>query len=1609
VTNDPNPLITLFRQCAVRIGDDAGRFRGTGFFVAPGRIVTCAHVVHGAAELRVQWQDRQPVRATVAAAQPPLALVSDPATYPFPDLAVLNLGSDTATWDHPCAALTDARPVLDEARAVLYLAGYTVEHGKSPELTGAATEFESEVHDGSGTFYKLKRGQILHGFSGSPLLDLRSGAVAGVVESTRGSKSSLGGFAVPAAAVTAAFTGIAEANRVFHQGDPRWPAAVEAEQTRAAERAGMRSRLGLRPAVVKLEPGEEVSPATLLRPRHAVVGYVGREQLLNDVAAWCESGSPTGTGLWFVTAGGGFGKTRLAIQACLEAEARGWTAGLLPLDASDDKLQALADWPGRLLIVIDYAETRPALIGRLVDEFAAREPRPPVQIMLLVRRRAARDDLLTMFNQQQEEYLAGLLRRAPLSRLDENDSEVDRLELFRRASTGFAARSSVQPGQGRPPLLRAPHFGRPLYVLIAAYLRQSSAGTDVDTLSEPDLLRELLSRHEAAHWDRWAHRHQLTLDPADQRNAVALATLLTASGESEALTVARLIPHHAEEPEPRLIAIARWLSQLYPAAGDNSQLSIAALEPDRLGEVLVADVLRRYPDLMAAALDVASDRQLTQALTVTTRIARDDPAVREQLRPALDQRLPDLFERGLGSGDALLDAVFDAMIISRPARGALDLANRLPPPLPVWLRPIAVAVTTLAVDGLRARDSSDPDAAPELARALGNLAVSLSEMRRWDELLEVADEAVTRFRQLAEASPAVYPAGLAGALSNRARALNGMGRSGEALEAAAEAVTRYRQLAEASPAVHLADLAEELGDLAGVLYQMGRPDEALPVTDEAVTYYRQLAEASPDVYLPRLVGALSNRAIVLSRTGRSGEALEVAGEAVTSYRQLAEASPDVYLPRLAGALNNRANFLSETGQWDEALEAGGEALTYLRELTEASPAAYLPELARALSNRTKFLSETGQWDEALEAEDEALTYLRELAETSPAAHLSSLAAALNNLARALSETGRSDEALEAAGEAVTYLRQLAETSPAAHLSSLAAALNNLARALSETGRSDEALEAAGEAVTYLRQLAETSPAAYLPRLAAALNDRARFLSETGQWEEASEASSEAITRYRELAESSPAVYLAGLASALTDRVMSLSEMARRDEALEVAAEAVTHYRQLAEASPRAHVPGLASALNNLATALSESGRRDEALEVAAEAVAHYRQLAEASPRAYLPGLAWSLDTLGAFLSEAGRADEAEEVFADIFERFADSPLGRGQILLVRGRWRAGRSSASHAVRDLAAALAAAEEADDRDSRGQARQQLRALRERDPSAFDHAWEQTQQPLPVWLRYPAVEDHLTSIVVAWAETPDLPASRAYLDDNAAVLLTDQAEAAVEHLIDANPTAGILEDDLALLREARVHGSGSAYAAMQEQLLAAESTQILQEWAHAAMWEASRAYAAAHADQLLRPLTISTLDDLCADDPGNPGGRLLRGLLRYATDAGFDAAYELLADPARLQAALAVSDPEPPATTRLALARMHSSLSSDDPEAHFQLAATLLGQALAGEVPLENLAEARSALADCADNAAPYEQRDFARRLDDLLAARPDLAPHAAGLQQVLTAQQSSDRGE
>ncbi|WP_369258108.1 AAA family ATPase [Streptomyces sp. R35] len=568
---------------------------------------------------------------------------------------------------------------------------------------------------------------------------------------------------------------------------------------------------------------------------------------------------------------------------------------------------------------------------------------------------------------------------------------------------------------------------------------------------------------------------------------------------------------------------------------------------------------------------------------------------------------------------------------------------------------------------------------PDLASALGELAVSISEAGQRDEALAPSQEASDLYRTLAETNPAVYLPNLAMSLNNLAVHQSKTGDQQAALTTSAQAVTIRRTLAEANPAAYLPDLASSLNNLAVYQSETGDPQAALTTSNEATGLHRILAEAHPAAYLPNLATSLNNLAVYQSKTGDRQTALTTITQAVTIRRTLADTNPAAYLPNLASSLNNLAVYQSETGDPQAALTTSNEATGLHRILAEAHPAAYLPNLATSLNNLAVYQSKTGDRQTALTTITQAVTIRRTLADTNPAAYLPDLASSINNLAIYQSETGDPQAALTTINQATDLYRTLADTNPAAHLPDLASSINNLAIYQSKTGDQQAALTTSTQAVTIrrtladtnpaaylpdlansshnlasteqdrrptsrthhqhpshrpLRTLAEANPAAYLPDLASSLNNLANRQSKTGDPQAALTTSTQATDLYRTLAEANPA-YLPNLAGSLNNLANRQSETGDPQAALTTINQAVTIRRTLADTNPAAYLPDLANSLNNLAVYQSETGDQQAALTTITQATDLYRTLAKAHPAAYLPDLAGSLNNLANRQSETG--------------------------------------------------------------------------------------------------------------------------------------------------------------------------------------------------------------------------------------------------------------------------------------------------------------------------------------------------------------------------------------
>jgi hypothetical protein len=221
-------LEDVLRSAIVRIDIDESP-SGTGFFVAPGHVLTCAHVINPdiltspdplsvARRARIQVRDGNGGKHEITAA---------PGIDSETDLAWLSVAGTLP--DLPVPLLSDGMAAGDE----LWTYGFPV--GKT---AGVPATFAAEGKAGGPPrLLKFKGGQVQYGMSGAPLLNKRTGAVCGIVRRTRDDKTAAGGYAISVKQF--------ETCR-FHRNlrslkagaDPEWLNLLSPEQSRYLEQLG---------------------------------------------------------------------------------------------------------------------------------------------------------------------------------------------------------------------------------------------------------------------------------------------------------------------------------------------------------------------------------------------------------------------------------------------------------------------------------------------------------------------------------------------------------------------------------------------------------------------------------------------------------------------------------------------------------------------------------------------------------------------------------------------------------------------------------------------------------------------------------------------------------------------------------------------------------------------------------------------------------------------------------------------------------------------------------------------------------------------------------------------------------------------------------------------------------------------------------------------------------------------------------------------------------------------------------------------------------------------------------------------------------------------------
>ncbi len=284
----------------------------------------------------------------------------------------------------------------------------------------------------------------------------------------------------------------------------------------------------------------------------------------------------------------------------------------------------------------------------------------------------------------------------------------------------------------------------------------------------------------------------------------------------------------------------------------------------------------------------------------------------------------------------------------------------------------------------------------EIARLALNLGFRLRALGRLEEAVGYMQDALARYRPLAEETPEKFQARLAICLDNLGIVLSDLGRLTEGLEVTQESAELSRRLAGGSTSSSEPDLYIILNDLGNRLAALGRLEEACDATQEAVDLWRQRRSMGVES-ASRLAQALSNLGARLYSLGRHREALRATREAVELNRQLAAERPDACLPDLAGSLLNLGAMHKAAGSITDALLVTEEAAAFYQKLALERPDAFLSSLASCFLNAGVCKHLLGLREEAIQDSRAAVVILRRLLCQHPEAFQSGLSEALNNL------------------------------------------------------------------------------------------------------------------------------------------------------------------------------------------------------------------------------------------------------------------------------------------------------------------------------------------------------------------------------------------------------------------------------------------------------------------------------------------------------------------------------------------------------------------------------------------------------------------------------------
>jgi hypothetical protein len=939
-------LISYAKACVVQVHDEQ-KFLGTGFFVAPGAVLTCAHVASSDAPLKIVWNDHE-YRVTGVSRFPDTNDHQE-TYYPLPDAALLQI----AHLDHPCALVSDLEiPRLDDLTAIGYTAIEVPGESSRDGQEATLGIFSLEARGWNGAVLRVKGDFVNPGMSGAPVLDLELGRVVAVVKAVPDIKA-MGrdaAWLVPISLIQKATS------------------TLQDQAAKSSYLPWMRINNRKYEDLFDWTPDKEKAssrPSAWLSPgRQAVPFY--RTQQYEFLLNWALEADPGKPLIQIIHAPGGTGKTRLAVELVAEAGRHGWIAGII---SYSNKLHAILDWltpvsGESVLIVVDYAETMLPQVRELL-EAATTAKANALRIILLARSIGPWLTSLTP-GPRTSSMMAPPRQLVSIGSQDPINVITEAYQAFRRTILNEDEESVVT--QRLPPHLLsvAMIFARPLDLHAAALAAALNERDHLDYSGQP---LETLLMHERRYWTRLADSQAQVVFPPIQRLSdlvLSVPAIYRASSMQEAETRVRKV---IENKDARLgqasAALTMTLAYAYPAESKDSFWG--GITPDRLGEYLVEDILGSAFDDASAVSEIlvaASPCDKWQApipLVILARICGlDQPEVLE-VNPDIQRRCESAVEALMrGAPEIFVPAcIHVCSSLARPGffvtlleRVVLKLKDELlylaADSFPMWnpaLANLAAEVEERIVKGLYVKLREDPplDEVSPIAERVARLAERYIDIGRGYEAKSMANAAVRISRALAEEDPRHLP-GLAENLVGLGHRL-----ALSDLVSGSDLISKGRER-EFEDTASIMDAESAVPMILAWSASTTDLHRAVEVTGEGVQALGQLAAANPSRWESKLADALLVLANGLRRVAQIEEARESARQAVAILQPLYVDDPTKYQVQYAASLHICGYILAG----EEGGRMMSQAVLVRKALFEDNPLTWGIEFAKSIENQARY-------------------------------------------------------------------------------------------------------------------------------------------------------------------------------------------------------------------------------------------------------------------------------------------------------------------------------------------------------------------------------------------------------------------------------------------------------------------------------------------------------------------------------------------------------------------------------------------------------------------------------------------------------------------------------